>query len=200
MGKGQKVTRDSLLFFFVHLYTRDSSPDRVAYLRPPNGPQPKFKLRGKTETEQVPGSTMEPFPFEFQEDDEHQEYLNLAFSPPESFDLFSPISSPQPRRQSAFVDYRTLHGGISSPSSGCQRQPSGGRNVHRRMIGFLRTVRTATRQGSFGDVSEVSKEFRHLMRERQRRERISQGYADLRCMLSTRSKVSRFHPVDVNYR
>ncbi|XP_010923470.1 transcription factor BHLH148 [Elaeis guineensis] len=131
---------------------------------------------------------MDPFPFRLQGDDEYQEYLNLAFSPPLSFDLLPAISNPQLPPQSAFVDYTTFNGETSSQSSGCRQQQTGGRNIHRRVIGFLRTIPMATRQESFRDVPEASKEFRHLMRERERRERLSQGYADLRHMLCTRSK------------
>ncbi|XP_008786099.2 transcription factor BHLH148-like [Phoenix dactylifera] len=132
---------------------------------------------------------MEPFPFQTQEDDEHPEYLNWDFSLPDSIDLLSAISNPQPPPRSAFVEYRAFNRGISSQSSGCQQQRTGGRNIHRRVIEFLRTIPMATREESFrGVVAEGSREFRHLMRERQRRERLSQGYADLRYMLSNRSK------------
>ncbi|KAG1368721.1 transcription factor BHLH148 [Cocos nucifera] len=132
---------------------------------------------------------MDPFPFHLQGDDEYQEYLNLAFSPPESFDLLPAISTPQlPPPQSAFVDYRTFNAEISSQSWGCRQQQSGGQNMHRRVIRFLRSIPMATRQESLRDEPEVRKELRHLMRERERRERLSRGFADLRYMLSTRSK------------
>jgi len=41
---------------------------------------------------------------------------------------------------------------------------------------------------------ESSRGFRHMMRERQRREKLSQSYADLYAMVAPRSKVSRSPP------
>ncbi|KAL6845245.1 hypothetical protein ACP4OV_024740 [Aristida adscensionis] len=112
---------------------------------------------------------------------------------------------------SAFVAYRlqreattTLPESSSSPSR--RRQcgsggGGGGANVHGRMFGYLRrigcdnagavpaaadahTARAASRPPPGGaPQAPRSSAFRHIMRERLRRERLSQGFADLHALL-----------------
>ncbi|XP_020598371.1 transcription factor BHLH148-like, partial [Phalaenopsis equestris] len=77
-----------------------------------------------------------------------------------------------------------------------------GRNIHRRIIELLRRIQRGKQSGSGkgggggGGIEsskggEGSRVFRHMMRERQRRERLSQSYADLHAMLSARTKADK---------
>lgn len=106
-------------------------------------------------------------------------------------------------KPSAFQKYRDAgaRGGAGGSSSS-----SGGRgNIHRRVMDTLGRI------GSGGDqvrqeerqeeppqqqqpagAVESSRGFRHMMRERQRREKLSQSYADLYAMLSSRSRVRHY--------
>uniref|UniRef100_A0A0D9VYT4 BHLH domain-containing protein n=1 Tax=Leersia perrieri TaxID=77586 RepID=A0A0D9VYT4_9ORYZ len=119
--------------------------------------------------------------------------------------IASPEPSPPPpseTRHGAFQDYA---GAMPVMGGG------GGTNIHRRVLDVLGRMGTAGAgaavagergieeeeeeeeprrrrgNGQGGDV-ESSRGFRHMMRERQRREKLSQSYADLYAMVSSRSK------------
>ncbi|XP_062212361.1 transcription factor BHLH148-like [Phragmites australis] len=106
--------------------------------------------------------------------------------------IASPEEPPQAPRPSAFRDYSGA--GPELPPAGARPPHGSGENVHRRVIGAL------GRMGGGSDqtmeeaevpqrgAAESSRGFRHMMRERQRREKLSQSYADLYAMVSTRSK------------
>ncbi|KAM3277972.1 hypothetical protein ACQJBY_045693 [Aegilops geniculata] len=115
-------------------------------------------------------------------------------------DLIASLSEPLPEvveSQSAFREYR----GVGLELPGTARGGTGnGINIHRRMMGVLGRMgpgaeeqeeqRSQHQQQAAGAV-ESSRGFRHMMRERQRREKLSQSYADLYAMVSSRSKVLR---------
>ncbi|CAA7388048.1 unnamed protein product [Spirodela intermedia] len=64
----------------------------------------------------------------------------------------------------------------------------GGRvNIHRRMIEYLRRMPVQKREKEV----ECSRSMRHMMRERQRRERLSQSYADLYHMIHPQPKTDK---------
>ncbi|CAA6653690.1 unnamed protein product [Spirodela intermedia] len=64
----------------------------------------------------------------------------------------------------------------------------GGRvNIHRRMIEYLRRMPVQKREKE----AECSRSMRHMMRERQRRERLSQSYADLYHMIQPQPKTDK---------
>ncbi|KAM3277973.1 hypothetical protein ACQJBY_045693 [Aegilops geniculata] len=112
-------------------------------------------------------------------------------------DLIASLSEPLPEvveSQSAFREYR----GVGLELPGTARGGTGnGINIHRRMMGVLGRMgpgaeeqeeqRSQHQQQAAGAV-ESSRGFRHMMRERQRREKLSQSYADLYAMVSSRSK------------
>lgn len=106
---------------------------------------------------------------------------HLALPPPE---LPLPVV---PR--SAFVRYVRPETGVSTDCS--SSWVSNERNIHRRVIGLLRRIPRERPEENrmVGGGGECSRGFRHMMRERQRRERLSQSYADLRSMLPYISKV-----------
>ncbi|KAL5209434.1 hypothetical protein ABZP36_005057 [Zizania latifolia] len=113
---------------------------------------------------------------------------------------FGLIASPEPEaRQSAFQKYG---GGAAATGVRAGAAAGTGTNIHRRLMDVLGRMgaRAAVvergeeeeedrrrRQPQGGDV-ESSRGFRHMMRERQRREKLSQSYADLYAMVSSRSK------------
>ncbi|XP_051178448.1 transcription factor BHLH148 isoform X1 [Lolium perenne] len=109
-------------------------------------------------------------------------------------DLIASLSEPlpAPASQSAFQDYRA--------TAGTRGGRNGNVNIHRRMMGVLGRMAPGSgeeeeelpqqqeqKQQHVGAV-ESSRGFRHMMRERQRREKLSQSYADLYAMVSSRSK------------
>jgi hypothetical protein len=103
-------------------------------------------------------------------------------------------SLPAPASQSAFQEYS----GGRTRSAGSGRSSSSV-NIHRRMMGVLDRMgpgsgeeeveRPQQPQQQHAGAVESSRGFRHMMRERQRREKLSQSYADLYAMVSSRSKV-----------
>uniref|UniRef100_A0A0E0IPT8 BHLH domain-containing protein n=1 Tax=Oryza nivara TaxID=4536 RepID=A0A0E0IPT8_ORYNI len=125
---------------------------------------------------------------------------------------FGLIASPEPEqaaaeaRQSAFQEYGgAVHAGAPAAAGAVT---TGGTNIHRRVMDVLgrmgggggggekgegeemeeeEEVPQRRRRGQGADV-ESSRGFRHMMRERQRREKLSQSYADLYAMVSSRSK------------
>ncbi|KAF7060845.1 hypothetical protein CFC21_067593 [Triticum aestivum] len=110
-------------------------------------------------------------------------------------DLIASLSEPLPEvaRQSAFREYR----GVGLELPGTARGGTGnGINIHRRMMDVLGRMGPATeeeqrpqhQQQQAAGAVESSRGFRHMMRERQRREKLSQSYADLHAMVSSRSK------------
>ncbi|KAM3260156.1 hypothetical protein ACQJBY_051424 [Aegilops geniculata] len=115
-------------------------------------------------------------------------------------DLIASLSEPLHavvESQSAFREYR----GVGLELPGTARGGTGnGTNIHRRMMGVLGRMRPGTeeeeeqrpqlqqQQQQAAGAVESSRGFRHMMRERQRREKLSQSYADLYAMVSSRSK------------
>ncbi|XP_047092477.1 transcription factor BHLH148-like isoform X2 [Lolium rigidum] len=110
-------------------------------------------------------------------------------------DLIASLSEPLPApvSQSAFQDYRAAAGARGGGRNGNV-------NIHRRMMSVLGRMAPGSgedeeelpqqqeqKQQHVGAV-ESSRGFRHMMRERQRREKLSQSYADLYAMVSSRSK------------
>lgn len=135
-----------------------------------------------------------------QEDLMHSDVLFWDFSP-ELFDLVStnpyllslpskssPPLPPAVVRGSAFARYVRLEARVLS---GCSSSlVSNERNIHRRLIGFLRRIpRDGSENRAKAGGMERTRGFRHMMSERQRRERLSQSYADLHSILPYRSKV-----------
>lgn len=105
-------------------------------------------------------------------------YWTYSLPPPQLLDdllshdeLFpsspAPLSAPQPSSSFAIAEHRAFG---SVPPSEC-----------------LTNMRRSSDTGM-----ESSRGFRHMMRERQRRERLSQSYADLHSILSSKTKVRFF--------
>ncbi|WOK92483.1 hypothetical protein Cni_G01174 [Canna indica] len=107
--------------------------------------------------------------------------LMPEFEPP-----LSAVEVPPPAVQrSAFRRYARADGAhlMECSSSGAA---GSGRNMQLRVIEMLRRIPRADQERGSG--VEMSRGFRHMMRERQRREKLSQSYADLYDMLASRSK------------
>ncbi|KAG0458306.1 hypothetical protein HPP92_023463 [Vanilla planifolia] len=108
------------------------------------------------------------------------------------FDTLAAISDPFPpsppfRRRSAFSKY-------SGTRTAAVREPENSRrNIHYRLIELLRRIEGNKQAAKCRRVGsgEQSRGFRHMMRERHRRERLSQSYADLHSMLSPRAKADK---------
>lgn len=123
-------------------------------------------------------------------------------------DLIASLSEPLPmvvESQSAFREYRgvglELPGTIRGGGTGVGSKS----NIHRRMMDVLGRMGPSAggsyceegqeerpqhqQQQQAAGAVESSRGFRHMMRERQRREKLSQSYADLYAMVSSRSKV-----------
>ncbi|THU53962.1 hypothetical protein C4D60_Mb10t19960 [Musa balbisiana] len=121
----------------------------------------------------------------------HQDIiLDWAFSPPPPhypLDLLEPIPVPSvPAKRpppSAFVEYTASEG--TAPSFRCFGDVD---NIHRRVNRFLGSMEMAIRPGNSDERAGTSRGFRHMIRERKRREKLSQGYAELHSMLSCTSK------------
>jgi len=141
---------------------------------------------------------MDPY-YSFQ-DDAHFFAAGIPGSPELPFaDLIASLSEPLPAvsaRQSAFQDYRAAAGARGGGGSG----RSSNANIHRRMMGVLGRMAPGAveeegpqrqeqqQQQQQAGAVESSRGFRHMMRERQRREKLSQSYADLYAMVSSTSK------------
>ena len=121
------------------------------------------------------------------------------------------VLPPEPPAGSAFEAYQLRRGRPLLESRlmmgrGRHSNSGAGANVHRRMFGYLRRI--VRRGAAAGTVHAApaddeattlvpppprsSSRFRHIMRERLRRERLSQGFADLHALLppGASSKVS----------
>ena len=125
---------------------------------------------------------MDPFSFLQQEPDLIDDLIigNFNFSP----DLFglTPAPPPPPElTQSSFIPYTTT---CIDAQQNSQLGVNG--NIHRRLIGLLRRIPVTKPEKR---EPEQSRGFRHMMNERQRRERLSQSYADLNSMIPFRAKV-----------
>ncbi|ONK54911.1 uncharacterized protein A4U43_UnF9780 [Asparagus officinalis] len=98
--------------------------------------------------------------------------------------ILSPLSEqPSAVPRSAFVSYTRPE--FHDSSDFLSSQANKKKNIHLRMIDLLRRIPRDRLEARTG---EYSPGFRHMMRERQRRERLSQSYADLHSMLPYRSK------------
>ncbi|KAG1334092.1 transcription factor BHLH148 [Cocos nucifera] len=132
---------------------------------------------------------MDPFTSFSEELSHGDNMLYWAFSPGLAFDVVTAIPDPAlveppvvPRsafRPYAGPDNGRIEGAASSGNGGHRK------SIHRRMIEMFRRIRKAEEDCK---VVEMSRGFKHMLRERQRREKLSQSYADLHSMLSSRSK------------
>ncbi|URE43875.1 Helix-loop-helix DNA-binding domain [Musa troglodytarum] len=91
-----------------------------------------------------------------------------------------PAKPPPP---SAFVKYTASEG--TAPSFLCFGDVD---SIHRTVNRFLGSLEMAVRPGNSDERAGRSRGFRHMMRERERKEKLSQGYAELHSMLSCTSK------------
>nr|ATQ36622.1 bHLH92a [Leymus chinensis]ATQ36624.1 bHLH92a [Leymus chinensis] len=120
-------------------------------------------------------------------------------------DLIASLSEPLPTApsQSAFHEYRGVGLGLPGTMRGGGTGVGNKSNIHRRMMDVLGRMgptaggsceeegqeeRHHQQQQQAAGAVESSRGFRHMMRERQRREKLSQSYADLYAMVSSRSK------------
>ncbi|KAJ4968161.1 hypothetical protein NE237_014862 [Protea cynaroides] len=99
--------------------------------------------------------------------------------------LWFDLPPPQPQvNQSTFIRYiRSKAEGL--PSENSIFIPRNSKNIHKRMINFLRTIPTAKNENR-----ELENDVchRHMMNERLRREKQGQSYAALRSMLPPKTK------------
>ncbi|KAJ3673331.1 hypothetical protein LUZ60_006705 [Juncus effusus] len=125
------------------------------------------------------------YPFQLEDQLFHGEIMMSmsAFSPELTFDALVPnlvpVEQPVPvLRRSAFEQY------VNQEMTNFVG--NFGNNINKRMIGMLRKMKKdkEEKRGS----PECSRGFKHMMRERQRREKLSQSYSDLYGILSSRSK------------
>ncbi|MQL78700.1 hypothetical protein Taro_011131 [Colocasia esculenta] len=84
-------------------------------------------------------------------------------------------------RRSAFVGYE-----MRRRYGGCRRTGEG--NIHRRVLECLKRMPVEKEERK---AAEGSRCFRHMMRERRRREKLSQSYADLHSMIVPRPKANK---------
>ncbi|KAJ4764645.1 Basic helix-loop-helix (bHLH) DNA-binding family protein [Rhynchospora pubera] len=132
---------------------------------------------------------MEPSSYSFQDDFFNGEIAPMpmwSLSPEVNFDLTGfellpePVEPPPVACRHAFEKYVRPNESVIPVSGG-----NCGDNIHKRIIATLRNMKREMREGK---AAESSRGFRHMMRERQRREKLSQSYADLYAMLASRSK------------
>ncbi|XP_020576250.1 transcription factor BHLH148-like [Phalaenopsis equestris] len=147
-------------------------------------------------------------PFFFSDHDELQFLWSLSEDP--NVDLLDAVTQhlSRPPSQatwpSSFSKYTRPTSAVPPGvlSSMSRARGGDGRNIHRRIIELLRRIQRGKQSGSGkgggggGGIEsskggEGSRVFRHMMRERQRRERLSQSYADLHAMLSARTKADK---------
>ncbi|XP_073109786.1 uncharacterized protein [Elaeis guineensis] len=116
--------------------------------------------------------------------------LYWAFSPAPAFDLVATI--PEPAIVDPPVVHRSAFRPYARPDNGQIKEAVSSGNgdhrksIHQRMIEMVRRIPKAKEECKG---VEMSRGFKHMMRERQRREKLSQRYADLYSMLSSRSKL-----------
>ncbi|KAJ0981581.1 hypothetical protein J5N97_009836 [Dioscorea zingiberensis] len=125
----------------------------------------------------------------------HEAMLYYAsFSPPPCFDdavtAISDITSPA---GSAFVEYSSMASNVISCLP--KHNDHGAPNVHRRIMSFLKSMPKPKQKPENSKINMdgyyCSREFRHMMRERHRREKLSQSYSDLYSILVPRSKADK---------
>ncbi|PKA47169.1 Transcription factor bHLH92 [Apostasia shenzhenica] len=123
---------------------------------------------------------------------------------PEPFhDLINAVSEaavppPAPAGPPPPTVWRSAFSAYTRPPPQEEQQQRGRQNVHRRLMELLRWVHRGKQEGRAcggggggGGPGGGGREFRHMMRERQRRERLSQSYADLHYVLSPRTKADK---------
>jgi hypothetical protein len=116
----------------------------------------------------------------FQDDDYPHGVAPASMELPFGFDNAPPLVEPP---GSAFPGYEGAAAGPEVIMAGA------GQGVD--ALGVVRADRDQCRtKEEAGSSVESSRGFRHMMRERQRREKLSQSYADLYAMVVARSKVS----------
>lgn len=137
---------------------------------------------------------MDPTSYSFQDDIFNGEISPMpmwSLSPEVNFDLTGfeflsePPTPPPVDRRSAFEPYVRPTECFKPVSSSTKC----GNRMHKCVIAMLRNMKRSETRESTAAV-ESSRGFRHMIRERQRREKLSQSYADLYAMLSSRSKVN----------
>jgi hypothetical protein len=116
----------------------------------------------------------------FQDDDYPHGVAPASLELPFGFDNAPPLVEPP---GSAFRGYEGAAAGPEVIVAGA------GQGVD--ALGVVQADRDQCRtKEEVGSAVESSRGFRHMMRERQRREKLSQSYADLYAMVAARSKVS----------
>ena len=123
--------------------------------------------------------------FCFQEELPEGATLCFPFSPGPSFDSVASISDDNSfiiAPTSAFERYFRPLNVIQK----CDDTP----NIHRRIISLLKSIWKPEPNPKNCKIDDGgSREFRHMMRERRRREKLSQNYSELYSILAPRSKV-----------
>ncbi|XP_062207032.1 transcription factor BHLH148-like [Phragmites australis] len=130
---------------------------------------------------------MDPFYFDHDDDDDYVMSLGL---------VLPALASVAAQAGSAFAAYQRRAATLLESLVGRQGNSGGGANVHRRMFCYLRRIadaaastgtvvdaRSTPADGTVVPQAPGSSRFRHIMRERLRRERLSQGFADLHALL-----------------
>ncbi|KAG0448305.1 hypothetical protein HPP92_027890 [Vanilla planifolia] len=132
---------------------------------------------------------MDPL-FPYEEPPTEEDFSLWDFAAEPLSDFMAAVSQPLPplpRPRPPWIAF-------SRPSQGVEwsalPRPTGAGNIHRRMIYLLRRIHISHQESKAiaAASGEGSRGFRHMMRERQRRERLSQSYADLHTMLSPWTK------------
>lgn len=114
--------------------------------------------------------------------------LNYSFSPAPPINVVAGISENNSliiAPTSAFKRYFRPLNIIQK----CDHSP----NVHQRVISFLKSIWKPNPKPKICEIDDVgSRDFRHMMRERHRREKLSQNYSELYSILAPMSKVFIF--------
>ncbi|XP_039118898.1 transcription factor bHLH92-like isoform X2 [Dioscorea cayenensis subsp. rotundata] len=113
--------------------------------------------------------------------------LNYSFSPAPPINVVAGISENNSliiAPTSAFKRYFRPLNIIQK----CDHSP----NVHQRVISFLKSIWKPNPKPKICEIDDVgSRDFRHMMRERHRREKLSQNYSELYSILAPMSKADK---------
>ncbi|KAK1310535.1 hypothetical protein QJS10_CPA08g00198 [Acorus calamus] len=101
--------------------------------------------------------------------------------PSDGLDIRIPDDDPPIGRPTAFTTYRG-GGGPVSPDQSAREE-----NIHKRLIGFFK--RAANSSPGTDRTTRNGRCYQNMIRERQRRVKLSQRYSDLHAMLPPGSKV-----------
>ncbi|CAO1946169.1 unnamed protein product [Urochloa humidicola] len=126
-------------------------------------------------------------------DEDYLMSLGLILPPAPAFPAGSAFEAYRRRRAPALPEHSTMMGRRGQRNT---NDSGGGANVHRRLFGYLARIvhhDASVAAASTGAVSagpahqaaprSSSSRFRHITRERLRRERLSQGFADIHALL-----------------